>query len=717
MHAHRWLATLGRAAAPFTALVAGALLVSGCGGSVTRTASWPDAPFELRDEGDRELAIDRLWLLAPGAERTQLRSTIAAATIRRLRDALVDNRDYDVARLSDELVGLWHPDPTAIGTDLGTQLPLLRDLRARFARAGLLEQTVQILAVLAEVDASGRTQHLAELDEVLGYANDLAIAEYGAAAVRSQPIKLLDPVATRLPLPWLVDRYVTLLVERQNVVSAILEQGGGSVGLVRTHQDILVTAQRLAGVLARAGRIEELHRHYTRMAPASIGLSRELTVRAEVVAAQPTPGAYADLASAMRIDEDAPDPGGALAVELAGLTKWPDAVGLVQGAADDARAVGRGDLAISLYERRLAQAGAPDPTSVLRLGKLYADRIGRLATGGRPHAAEAAWREVVEFTAAAAKLRPHPSWQQAAAIAETALGRGLASQGMIEPGRESLTASLERAPSIDAFEALTTIAVQVDELEDADRWASAALDVLGDQTTGDRYRRAKLERLDAEALRRSGRADDAGERFLTALRTWASLGDAKDLPPAIQAERLLDSGRCMWWLGDPERAANLVHAAVDLAPASPGVAAGAVVFFLQSDRVTDAVDAFHRALGEPGVPEVYKTYTSLWIVAHARRQRAPEDPQARAYLAGRTGDLWYERLAQAAVGTLPYADLAKGATTGPQQGELAFYGAVLGLAPEAKTSAGARKLLEQAVAARGVFDAEYDLARLYLAHE
>ena len=52
---------------------------------------------------------------------------------------------------------------------------------------------------------------------------------------------------------------------------------------------------------------------------------------------------------------------------------------------------------------------------------------------------------------------------------------------------------------------------------------------------------------------------------------------------------------------------------------------------------------------------------------------------------------------------------------GPRRAELAFYGAILGLDPAAATAAGRHKLLEGVVAARVVLDAEYDLARRYLA--
>ena len=55
------------------------------------------------------------------------------------------------------------------------------------------------------------------------------------------------------------------------------------------------------------------------------------------------------------------------------------------------------------------------------------------------------------------------------------------------------------------------------------------------------------------------------------------------------------------------------------------------------------------------------------------------------------------------------------AITGPRRAELEFYGATLGFHPEAGTATGRKKLFERVVAAQVVLDAEYDLARVYLA--
>lgn len=674
--------------------------------------TWPDAPVQLRDDLDRDTAIDHLWVMPFGPERDRARAAIVAATARRISDAIAEDRQFVAARLLDQLMWMWHADPTTIGRGLASQAGLLHRLRGLFAKAGALEPALQTLVALAEIDREQRATHLAEIDEILDFADDLARAEHGPHAERSQPLSLLQPVAVALPLPWLVDRYVALLVERQVVVSGLIDKQGASMQLVRAHQDILNTARRISIVLARAGRTTEIHRHLVRVK--GIGADRELAIHAEIVAEAPTPGAFLQLASELRHDDSAPDAAAALAVGLAGLARFPGDPSLLAAAGGDARTLGRIDQAILLYEDALRRSAEVDTTIALRLGKLYADRIARLASNGRPRAASSVWRDVQKFTAKAARQQPHMVWQQTAAIAETALGKGLASQGLIREGRRALTASLERAPSIDALETLATIDIQTGRFDDGERWARSGIALLGERTIGDRYRRAKLERIAADAHRRAGRSQEAAARYLESLRTWASLGESKDLPRGVAAERLLDSARSMWWLGDAGKSVELAMGAVDHDPEAPVIAAGAVAFLIEVGRYRDAVDACHRGLGAAGVGDLYKVYMSLWIIAEGRRLGEPRDHLASEYLANRRGGLWYELLARAASGTLPFERLRAAATTGPRRGELAFYGAVLGLDPEATTPAGRKQLLQQAVEARVVFDAEYDLARRYL---
>lgn len=696
------------------ALVVALVGAAACGGATRHAVSWPDVPLALRDDSDRDQAIDELWALPPGTERERARARIAEATARRIAEAIEEERPFAAASLLDQLTWMWQPDPATVGTGLAPHVELLRKLRSMFAKSGSLEPTVQTLVLLAEVEPAKRAEHLAELDEVLAFADDLAISDNGPNASRAQPIALLQPTALALPLPWLVDRYVALLEERQLAVASLIEKQGASMQLVRAHHDILSTARRIANVLARAGRVLEIQAHLAR--GKGLGYQdRELAARVEIVAEHPSAEAYEALAGELRVDEHAADPAAALGTALAGLAKYPADPGLLISAAGDARTLGRVEQPIALYEAALHGSTEVDATTALRLGKLYGERLARLASGGRPTAAKAAWHEVLVFTSKEAKQHPHTVWQQAAAIAEASLGRGMATQGLLDEARHALRASLERAPSIEAYETLTTVEVQVDHFVAAQRWAAAGIAMLGDQASGDRYRRAKLEHLDGDALRGAGKTKHAAVRYLDSLRSWASLGKDEDLPRTVAAERKLDVGRTMWRLGDAERAVDLVMSAVEIDPDTAAIPSGAVAFLIEIGKFRDALDAYHRGLGSAAISDFYKVYMSLWIAGEAKRLGEPLDRLAADYLESRQGDTWYELLARAATGRATIAELRAQATTGPRKAELAFYGAVLGLAPSATTPAGKQALLAQVVAAQVVLDAEYDLARTYLA--
>ena len=657
--------------------------------------------------------------MPPGPPREAVRANIAEALARRLTDELDEDHPFVAQQLLAQLAELWQDEPTALATGLAGQAPLLQRLRATFAKSGASEPTIAVLVMLAEVEPAHRAEHLAEVDEILAFADDLAVADNGAFAARAQPIALLQPTVLALPLPWLVDRYVTMLVDRQRAVADILDKGGATVEIVRAHHDVAATGHRIGIALARAGRANEINAALGRLAPGIGNADRELRTRAEIVAGQPTAESYIELARSLRDLEHqneasaAPDPDAALAVCLTGLVRFPKDPDLLAAAAEHAQALGRIDQPIALYEAALKKTHDADAAGALRLGKLYAEEIGRLALGGRPEAATAAWRDLDRSTRATVKAHPQPAWAEALAGAETALGRGLIAQGQIADGEHALEGSIERAPSIDSYEALATLDVQTDRYGAATQWAERGLELLGETTSGDRYRRAKLERLAGDAYRRASHVREAADRYLDALRTWAGLGECRDLPGNICAERMLESGRMLWWMGDPGRSVELVMHAVDVDADTPSTTAGAVAFLLEIGQYTDAAEACHRGLGSSQIGELYKVYMSLWLVGEGKRRGEQPDRLASEYLASRQGDVWYELLAEAASGHATLPQLRAGATTGPRQAELSLYTATLHLDDRAD----ARALLERVVRARLVMDAEYDLARVYLAKE
>ena len=673
--------------------------------------AWPDAPMQLRDETDREQAIDQLWVLPPGPERDAVRRSIASAIAVRITDAIEEDRPFVAEMLLFQLATLWQLDPKDVGRGLADRVELVHKLRAIFAKSGAIEPTIATLALLAELEPTHRAEHLTELDEVLRFADDLESAQNGPEAQRAQPIKLLQPAVLALPLSWLVDKYVKLLEERQQVITELIAKQGASMQLVRAHHDILSTSQRIAIALARAGRTEDIAKHLTN--DKALGYSRELAIRAQIVADKPTADSYYELAAEIRNDKDNADPGAALAVCAAGLRKFPNDPGLLAAAAGDATALGRIDQPIALYEAAIrAQRGEVDSSLALHVGKLYAERIARLAFGGRPAAATSAWHELDRYARQVRSKRD--VWSVVAASGETALGRGLLSQGRLGDAERALVASIDRAPSIDAYETLATIHFKTDRLASAVRYATRGMAMLGD-SKGDRARGAKLARIAADASRVGGRSRDAATFYLDSMRLWASLGKDAELPVELIAERKLEFARSLWFIGESDKAVNLVFDGIDADAEAAANYGEAAAFLLSIGNYTEALDIVHRALDKSEVSELYKIYMCLWVVADARRRNAQADRQAYEYLASRQGDLWYELLAKAATRRLDFTALRAAATTGPRRAELAFYGVVLGIDPDAGTPGGARKLLRQVVEAHLVMDAEYDLARQYLA--
>ncbi|MBA3455102.1 MAG: hypothetical protein H0T42_18575, partial [Deltaproteobacteria bacterium] len=189
-------------------------LLGACGPAARPRVGWPDAPVTLRDDSDRDQAIDQMWVMPAGAERDRSRGAIAAAIARRIADAIEEDRPFAAALLLDQLTWLWQSDPATVGRGLAAHGELLAHLRAMFAKSGALEPAIQTLVLLAEVEPARRALHVTEIDEILAFADDLAIADNGVNAGRAQPLVLLQPTALTLPLPWLVDRYVRLLAER-----------------------------------------------------------------------------------------------------------------------------------------------------------------------------------------------------------------------------------------------------------------------------------------------------------------------------------------------------------------------------------------------------------------------------------------------------------------------------------------------------------------------
>jgi tetratricopeptide (TPR) repeat protein len=664
-----------------------------------------DAPYQLADDLDRAELRDRLWALPAGAERTALRQELTAAHVARAQEHVARGRWHLVHEALLDLAGLYQGESAALGPALAPHRDALARIAGTLRRSGADAEIVTALVLAHAAAAGDPAGDRAELDEVLAFLDELGMAEHGEVGRHARSLPALEPVVKRCAPPWLVDLYVERVVARQRLVSDRLNRDGASFALVAAHRDVLTAARAVAGALARDGRAAAIA---AAIRPIDgIGEDESITVRAAAIADGGSARDWTQLARVLRSDgKDGPadDAEAALAVSLAGLVRFPDDATLLAAAADHAAAQGRLQQPIALLERARRVAPA-DAELADRLADLYRERLAQLAFGGRPRAARARLAAVEDFHRQLAGRDRRTSLARTLAT----VGRGLVSQGLLDDAIELLERSARLAPSAEAYEMLGTVAIKRERWDEAQAHLAAGLRLQA-TTPSARYARAKLLRLAGDAAGGAGDTGTARKLWIATLATWADLGDELDLPPNLAGERLIESGRALWALGDAERAVELFETAVDVDPSGGDTHVQVVAFFILHDRFSDALDAFHRGLGADRVGDYHKVYMSLWVLAEARRRGVDADPLAVDYLRGRDGGLWYDRLAQLATGRAPIATLRDQANTRARRAELAYYTAVLGVGDAASPDE-LRALFDAVIATDMVLFFEYDMAR------
>jgi len=702
------------------AVLALSVLAAGCaarGSGPARPDFGPvvDAPYQLDDDLDLAEQVDHMWGLAPRApERAAERQRLAAAMIARAARHTDRGRWHLAHDTLLDVAALWQGDGAALGDGLAAHAGTLRQIAGTFRRAGADAEIVTALVLVHEADPAGRAAERAELDEVLSFLDELSTAQHGEVGRHARVVPALAPLVDKGGPPWLVDLYLARLADRQRLVNDVLTRDGASFELVAAHRDVLLTARTMARALARAGRaadiaaaVQELH---------GIGSDPKLNRLAAAVAAPAATARDWVLLARWFRDGDEGDPESALAVATSALVRFPDDATLLVAAADHASAVGRLQQPIRLYQA--ARARAPGDAEIGgRLTAVYRERLAQLTQGGRPLAARALLAQLEELYRELEGRFGAARWKKSRAEALSTVGRGLVSQGLLADATALLERSARLSPSTDAYEMLGTIALKRERWSEARRHLAAGL-ALPATAPQQRYARAKLLRLAGDAAAGDGESAAARKHWMAALAMWAALGDEIELPPELGGERLVESGRVLWDLGEPDQAVQLLETAVDVDAAGGNTHIQVVSFFILAGRFAEALDAYHRALGADAIGDFHKVYMSLWVLAEARRRGDPPDPLAVDYLESRDGTLWYDRLAELATGRTTLAALQPHATTRAQRAELAYYTAVLGLAHRGGQPPPdeLRALFDAVIASDMVLFFEYDMARYWTRH-
>jgi tetratricopeptide (TPR) repeat protein len=674
-----------------------------------------DAPLDLADDQDLELERADFAALPDGSPgRAARRRRLADEFARRLDAGLARGERDTAQRGLRSLLSLWSVaelrSPEVVGRELSRYRAVLLRARAIDARAGRDRETAIALGALLLADPQRAAVHRAELDEIFAYVDELALVDEAPEPGPPRSIEILEGIVDVHPAPWVVDRLVALYLEHQARTASRARRSGGEFRLSR-GDPAGRTAWHIARALGRAGRIGEAAAIIE--AIDGVGDDRELRDRLRRAGSAGAGAADWVLLSA-RFQSSDPrrgDMSAALAIALEAVRRFPKSAAAHLAAAESARQLGEPALAIRYYESGLALA----PTraaAVAQLGRLYVTRISTLAASDRPAAAGRMLEAFARFHRSATRALGKPI-EPDLADAQAALGSALVSLGELGPAKRLLVDSIERRPTLDALEALGSVALKQDHFALARDLFERALQVPADETLS-RFQQSRLMRLLADALDGTGERALARVRYRVALVSWHRMMERPILPPSLAAEALVEQGKILWQLGDRRTALAAFDAAVDVDPDGASIHSDVVAFLIVRGEYERALDAYHRALGSRAIGDYFKVYMSLWVTAEALRRSIEPDPIARDYLVAREGTLWFDDLARYATGRLGAEELRARATTRSRRAELLYYTAVLD-AENLRHPERARRLLESVVGTDMVMFFEYDMAKHWLA--
>lgn len=301
-----------------------------------------------------------------------------------------------------------------------------------------------------------------------------------------------------------------------------------------------------------------------------------------------------------------------------------------------------------------------------------------------------------------------------------AVAEGLYQAGRVDEAQELLDKSIAIEAQPATLDLLGTIAIKRSRFDVAeDHYEELARLPQGQPDDKLRWEAHAHAQLGEIALRR-GDADASSRHFRVALRQTNELLARPAMEMSDQAERHLDRGRVLFFLGEVELALDDFELAAELAPYHVKVYAEPMLQLVSHGYYREARSVFLRALEQSELTDGLKLYFSLWVNELALRQGLPPDHDAVRFLEGYAAggdkggrDGWGRKLARHARGELTYDQLLDGAHDQGERAEAFFYEGIRRWRSGDRTAG--KKLLSQVVATNLMGFFEYDMAQSYLA--
>jgi tetratricopeptide (TPR) repeat protein len=297
------------------------------------------------------------------------------------------------------------------------------------------------------------------------------------------------------------------------------------------------------------------------------------------------------------------------------------------------------------------------------------------------------------------------------------MGVGEYQAGNIDRAVQRLEQSVEATPSKEALVQLGIISERRSQLDDAIRLYRRALDLDlhgGEARLAGYWRGTILEHL-GDVHSAKGEGSRARQLWEEALEAWrvALAARSGGLTGDELATAHLRRGMVLEKLERREDAVQAFRAAIDARPDLRGTYEQLLSHYAADGRLREALQIYRRAVNHASIPESWKVYYALWVVATQRRTGDRSEPAPLQYLQEVRGDDWTDKLAQFYAGTLPYERLLEAARTPGERAEAYFYEALNRLANGQAEQAG--ELLRQVIATEMMGFFEYDMARRILA--
>ncbi len=345
------------------------------------------------------------------------------------------------------------------------------------------------------------------------------------------------------------------------------------------------------------------------------------------------------------------------------------------------------------------------------LAQLEQEELSRLASRD-VEAAKTRLSEIETLHERAMKLWSDRPIRPALPEAYYTVAEALYHAGMVDDAERLLDKSLQIEAQPHALDLLGTIALKRARFGVAQAHYEDLARLTHDEPdTKLRWEARASERLGEIALRQ-GDAKTSTGHFRVALRQTNELLTQPAMSAAQQANRYLDRGQLLFFMGEISLALDDYEHAADLAPDYVKAYSEPMLQLVSHGYYAEAQSVFRRAVDRDEVTDDLELYFALWLNDLALRQGLSPDATAQQVISGYEGARWGKKLAQHARGELNYDDLLQGASDEGERAEAFFYEGLRRWRSGDATAG--RTLLEQVVATELMGFFEYDMARAYL---